>query len=93
MMFRITDEQHTNAMVAAVNRGVPVRLITDETEYRNAARLWDAYNVDQHVLRRRAGALRRPPGHQPRQAGAAARHGHVDLRIVELDLAVERLAA
>ena len=46
MMFRITDEQHTNAMVAAVNRGVPVRLISDETEYRNASRLWDAYNVD-----------------------------------------------
>jgi phosphatidylserine/phosphatidylglycerophosphate/cardiolipin synthase-like enzyme len=46
MMFRITDENHTNGMVAAINRGVPVRLITDETEYRNASRLWDAYNVD-----------------------------------------------
>jgi len=33
-MFRITDVAHTNAMVAAVNRGVPVRLIADETEYR-----------------------------------------------------------
>jgi phosphatidylserine/phosphatidylglycerophosphate/cardiolipin synthase-like enzyme/regulation of enolase protein 1 (concanavalin A-like superfamily) len=46
MMFRITDEQHTNAMLAAIQRGVPVRLITDETEYRNRSRLWDAYNVD-----------------------------------------------
>ncbi len=46
MMFRITDVSHTNAMVAAVKRGVPVRLITDETEYRNPDRLWDAYNVD-----------------------------------------------
>jgi len=46
MMFRITDYSHTKEMVAAVNRGVPVRLITDETEYRNADRLWDAYNVD-----------------------------------------------
>jgi len=46
LMFRITDEQHTNAMVAAINRGIPVRLITDETEYRNPSRLWDAYNVD-----------------------------------------------
>ncbi|MEO8075816.1 MAG: phospholipase D-like domain-containing protein [Acidobacteriota bacterium] len=45
-MFRITDVQHTNAIVAAVNRGVAVRLMTDETEYRNPSRLWDAYNVD-----------------------------------------------
>ena len=46
MMFRITDVNHTNAIVKAVQRGVPVRLITDETEYRNIDRLWDAYNVD-----------------------------------------------
>jgi hypothetical protein len=45
-MFRITDESHTNGMIAALGRGVPVRLITDETEYRNVERLWDAYNVD-----------------------------------------------
>ena len=46
MMFRITDVAHTNAIVKAVQRGVPVRLITDESEYRNPDRLWDAYNVD-----------------------------------------------
>jgi regulation of enolase protein 1 (concanavalin A-like superfamily) len=46
MMFRITDVNHTNAIVKAVKRGVSVRLITDETEYRNTDRLWDAYNVD-----------------------------------------------
>jgi phosphatidylserine/phosphatidylglycerophosphate/cardiolipin synthase-like enzyme/regulation of enolase protein 1 (concanavalin A-like superfamily) len=46
MMFRITDVSHTNAIVKAVQRGVPVRLITDESEYRNPDRLWDAYNVD-----------------------------------------------
>ena len=45
-MFRITDIAHTNAMIAAKKRGVPVRLITDPTEYRNPDRLWDAYNVD-----------------------------------------------
>ena len=45
-MFRITDQQHSLAMIRAINRGVPVRLITDETEYRNPDRLWDAYNVD-----------------------------------------------
>lgn len=46
IMFRITDKNHTNAMVAAINRGVPVRLLTDKSEYRNPDRLWDAYNVD-----------------------------------------------
>jgi len=46
LMFRITDEAHTNGMIAAANRNVPVRLITDDGEYRNPKRLWDAYNVD-----------------------------------------------
>ncbi len=45
-MFRITDGAHPTAMIAAAARGVPVRLITDETEYRNPLRLWDAYYVD-----------------------------------------------
>jgi phosphatidylserine/phosphatidylglycerophosphate/cardiolipin synthase-like enzyme len=45
-MFRITDLSHTRAMLRALDRGVPVRLITDEEEYRNPSRLWDAYNVD-----------------------------------------------
>lgn len=45
-MFRITDERHTNAIIAARNRGVPVRLIVDDYEYRNPLYLWDAYNVD-----------------------------------------------
>ena len=60
-MFRITDQQHSNAMVNAVNRGVPVRLITDETEYRNPDRLWDAYNVD---LMYHAGVQVRLDAHQ-----------------------------
>src|SRR5262249_31657451 len=46
MMFRITDESQSNAIISALKRGVPVRLITDETEYRNPDRMWDAYNVD-----------------------------------------------
>ena len=45
-MFRITDPAHADAMIAAVRRGVPVRLITDPTEYRNPDRLWHSYNVD-----------------------------------------------
>jgi phosphatidylserine/phosphatidylglycerophosphate/cardiolipin synthase-like enzyme len=45
-MFRITDGAHPDAMLRALARGVPVRLITDETEYRNTLRLMDAYYVD-----------------------------------------------
>jgi len=46
LMFRITDERQSDGIIAALTRGIPVRLITDETEYRNPDRLWDAYNVD-----------------------------------------------
>lgn len=46
LMFRITDLNHTRAMLRAVNRGIPVRLLTDTDEYRNPKRLWHAYNVD-----------------------------------------------
>jgi len=45
-MFRITDQRHTNAIIAAAARGVQIRLITEQEEYRNPDRLWDAWNVD-----------------------------------------------
>jgi phosphatidylserine/phosphatidylglycerophosphate/cardiolipin synthase-like enzyme/regulation of enolase protein 1 (concanavalin A-like superfamily) len=45
-MFRITDRAQADAIIAAEQRGVPVRLITDPTEYRNPDRLWHSYNVD-----------------------------------------------
>jgi hypothetical protein len=46
IMFRITDARHTDALIAAMARGVHFRLITDEQEYRDPSRLWHAYNVD-----------------------------------------------
>jgi phosphatidylserine/phosphatidylglycerophosphate/cardiolipin synthase-like enzyme len=46
MMFRITDTRHTDAIIAAHTRGVPIRLIVDDFEYRNPLYLWDAWNVD-----------------------------------------------
>ena len=46
IMYRITDERHTNAMIAAMQRGVPVRIISDTFEYRDPSRLWVAYNLD-----------------------------------------------
>jgi hypothetical protein len=46
IMFRITDQRHTNAIIAAKGRGVPIRIIVDPGEYRNRDRIWDAWNVD-----------------------------------------------
>ena len=46
IMYRITDVRHTNAMIAAMQRGVPVRIISDPFEYRDPDRLWMAYNID-----------------------------------------------
>lgn len=46
IMYRITQQKHTDAIIAARQRGVPVRLITEPKEYRNPDRLWDAWNVD-----------------------------------------------
>jgi phosphatidylserine/phosphatidylglycerophosphate/cardiolipin synthase-like enzyme len=45
-MFRITNAPITNAAIAAFNRGVPMRLIVDSSEYSNPVRVWDRYNVD-----------------------------------------------
>jgi phosphatidylserine/phosphatidylglycerophosphate/cardiolipin synthase-like enzyme len=46
IMYRIDDARHTDAILAAVRRGVPVRLITEQEQYRDPVRLWHSYNVD-----------------------------------------------
>src|SRR5215204_5498689 len=46
IMYRITDRAHTDAMLAAMTRGVPVRLITEPEQYRDPDRMWHAWNVD-----------------------------------------------
>jgi phosphatidylserine/phosphatidylglycerophosphate/cardiolipin synthase-like enzyme len=46
IMYRITDRAHADAMVAAISRGVPVRLITEPEQYRDPDRMWHAWNVD-----------------------------------------------
>jgi len=50
IVFRVTDKRHTDAMIAARNRGVAVRLIIDKLEYRAVARLWDSWNIDQMYM-------------------------------------------
>jgi phosphatidylserine/phosphatidylglycerophosphate/cardiolipin synthase-like enzyme len=46
IMYRITDRAHTDALLAAIGRGVPVRLITEPAQYRDPTRLWHSWNVD-----------------------------------------------
>jgi phosphatidylserine/phosphatidylglycerophosphate/cardiolipin synthase-like enzyme len=46
IMYRITDRRHTDALIAAQGRGVPIRLIVENNQYRDPAYLWDAWNVD-----------------------------------------------
>jgi hypothetical protein len=46
IMFRITDRQHTDNMLALVQRGIPVRLITEPEQYRLPTRMWHSWNVD-----------------------------------------------
>lgn len=46
IMYRITDRRHTDAIINAVNRGIPVRLITEPMQYRDPNRLWHSWNVD-----------------------------------------------
>jgi hypothetical protein len=50
VVFRVTDHRHADAMIRAVGRGTPVRLITEPSEYRNPARLWHAKHVDRMWL-------------------------------------------
>ncbi len=50
IMYRITDRRHTDAMIAARQRGIPIRLISEPMQYRDATRLWDAWNIDRMYM-------------------------------------------
>ena len=50
IMYRITDRAHSDAMIAAVQRGVAVRLITEPAQYRMASRMWHSWNVDRMYM-------------------------------------------
>jgi HKD family nuclease len=60
IMFRLTDTRHADAIIDARNRGVPVRIIVENDEYRNASHLWDAWITDRLYM---AGASLRWRGH------------------------------
>jgi phosphatidylserine/phosphatidylglycerophosphate/cardiolipin synthase-like enzyme/regulation of enolase protein 1 (concanavalin A-like superfamily) len=72
-MFRITDRQHTDALIAALGRGVRVRLLTDWGQYTWSERLWHSWNVDRLY---KAGAEIRVAGESGNRPGAASRKGH-----------------
>ena len=61
IMFRITDRRHTDALIAAIGRGVPVRLITEQNQYRDPKRMWHSWNVDRLYM---AGVKVRQRGHE-----------------------------
>ena len=50
IVYRAYDDRLTNAVVRAVARGVPVRLITEPTEYRNPTRLFDSEHIDRMFM-------------------------------------------
>ena len=61
IMYRITNDRYTAVTNAAKQRGIPVRLLTEQNEYRNRDRPWDSYNVDLMYM---AGVQIRIRGHQ-----------------------------
>lgn len=53
-LFRNTDERHTDAFIAAINRGVPMRILTEPDTYRSTTYFKHSYNVDRMYM---AGAI------------------------------------
>jgi phosphatidylserine/phosphatidylglycerophosphate/cardiolipin synthase-like enzyme len=49
IMYRITDDRHVDAIIAAHQRGVPVRMIVEQVEYRVTKRYQHSYNVDRLI--------------------------------------------
>jgi phosphatidylserine/phosphatidylglycerophosphate/cardiolipin synthase-like enzyme len=50
VMFRITSAKIPDELIKRVQANVPVRLITDQAQYRNETYFWDSYNVDRMYM-------------------------------------------
>jgi phosphatidylserine/phosphatidylglycerophosphate/cardiolipin synthase-like enzyme len=61
IMYKITEATHADAIIRARQRGVPVRLITEPTRYRNPDNVWQAYFLDRMYA---AGVSIRDRAHQ-----------------------------
>jgi len=46
MMYRITDQAHVDALIAAFRRGIPIRIYTEQTMYRDPTQLWHSMSID-----------------------------------------------
>ena len=66
LMYRITDRAHTDALIAAVQRGIRVRVITEQYQYRDPNRLWHSWNVDRLWLAGQQRIIGGQPGIQIR---------------------------
>ena len=45
-MYRMSDARHADVMISAVQQGIPVRLITEQENYRDSRYIWHSYNAD-----------------------------------------------
>jgi phosphatidylserine/phosphatidylglycerophosphate/cardiolipin synthase-like enzyme len=50
IMYRITNQDFTNAVISAIGQGIPVRLMTEPDQYRDPSRLWHSWNVDRMYM-------------------------------------------
>ena len=60
IMYRITDQAHVDALIAAHRRGVPVRIYTEQEMYRDPTQLWHSMSIDKLYM---AGIPIRDRGH------------------------------
>jgi len=49
-MYRITDRSYGDALIRAVQRGVPVRLLTEPDQYRDPTRYMHSWNIDRMYM-------------------------------------------
>ena len=49
-MFRITSGKVPDEMIRRRQAGVPIRLITDQDQYRNTTYFWHSYNIDRMYM-------------------------------------------
>ena len=49
-MFRITSAKIPDQLIKLVQAQVPVRLITDQNQYRNTTYFWHSYNLDRMYM-------------------------------------------
>lgn len=61
IIFRNTDDRHTDAFIAALNRGVPVRILQEPETYRTTTYFRHSYNIDRMYM---AGAQVKSRKHQ-----------------------------